>query len=211
MGGIKRGEQGMKAVPIAIVVAVLAASPAAAEAEDAAAQAVAQCVADNDAEGVAALLGTVPGSRPEAKAAKPLLELFGPCENADRSAGGVIEWRERAELAYASARNRLAQGRPAQLAATWAPLSTTGMSADQFDARSQGILTFGACVTRAVPAAAVGLVGSAPGSQEERAAVRAIKPVVGGCAHQGEVYRLEVQNLRLILAEPVYHLLAGTR
>ncbi len=57
----------------------------------------------------------------------------------------------------------------------------------------------------AAPDASVALVRAAPGSVAEHHAVDALRPVVGPCMTRDVTVRLKADDLRSLLAEPIYH------
>lgn len=198
----------------ALLVAPLAGTPATAQVAGgiSAEMDLAQCVADNDSRGVARFLKTVPGSPEERQAARPLVELYGAC-NDNSGATGTFAWRERAELATAAAAARAERTRADVAAAAqqsgWALALPAGPAAGvDYDASSVGLRMFGDCVVRAAPDAALDLLVSQPGGAREAAAIAALKPALGPCLAAGQQISIARENLRLVVGEPLYHLLA---
>jgi hypothetical protein len=173
---------------------------------------VAQCVVDNDQRNVARLLDTVPGSADEQRVAAPLVELYGAC-NDNSLASGTFAWRERAELAAAAAATRAGRGR-AELGAAaqqsgWALAPIAGAAAG-YDASEVGLRMFGDCVVRAAPDASLSLLMSEPGSADEAAAIATLQPQLGSCLYAGQELRIARDDLRLVVGEPLYHLLESS-
>lgn len=66
---------------------------------------------------------------------------------------------------------------------------------------------FGHCVAVNQWAGTLALLASKPDSVEEAAAIKMLTPVLGPCLSEGANITLTPANLRIVLAEPVYHLL----
>jgi len=188
--------------------AALAASPAFAAPDSDAAGA--ECVVDNAGVAVSKLLDTVPGSPAEVQASKAVLAYWGGC-NDNVVASGSLAWRERAALADAALKAKLARRKPDLTAASdkgWSlPLVSGSVAGSDYDATSVGMRQFGDCVVRKEPQAALDLVRSPVGSKEENAAIAALSPSLSGCITAGQNVRLKRDNLRLLLAEPLYHVI----
>lgn len=171
---------------------------------------VAACVVDNDPGDVRSLLKTTPGSPAEAAAAVKVMQYYGAC-NDNGSANGTMAWRERAEIANAALAVRMARKSPDISDATrpgWALAVGNGMVAGRdYDSARVGMRMLGDCAVRAAPQAAVDLVRSAPNSAGERAAIGQLSPVLAPCVPAGQNLRVKRDQLRLIVAEPLYHLL----
>jgi hypothetical protein len=69
---------------------------------------------------------------------------------------------------------------------------------------------FGHCVAVHEWAGARALLLSQPDSQEQRAAVAKLVPVLGPCLSEDVEITLTPENLRRVLAEPVYHIVAAS-
>lgn len=166
---------------------------------------VAECVVDNDPREVRKLLDTVPGSGDEARASRGILVYYGGCSD-NRVATGNLAWRERAEIAYAALENRLDNGRfdatspPPR--ARWALMSTGG------NRKLIAVRQFGDCVVGLAPAGALRLVQSTAGSRDEAAAIDALRPSLNDCLAPRQNFTVKRADLRLIVAEPLYHMLS---
>lgn len=168
---------------------------------------VAQCVVDNDLHDAKILLGTVPGSDGERRAGTKLLDIYGGCSD-NRTVIGQFAWRERAEIANAALLSWLERGRfdvaspPPR--ARWA-LAATGGS---YDRNLVSIRQFGDCVVALNPAGALDLARSARGSADERVAIHALAPALNDCLAPGKNFTVKRDDLRLIVAEPLYHMVS---
>ena len=171
---------------------------------------IAACVVDNDAADVRKLLNTVPGSPAEAAAAKPVMGYYGGC-NDNKGAGGVLAWRDRAEIANAALIKRMGKKTPDVAAASqpgWAlDIGKGKVAGADYNAAAVGTRMFGDCVVRAAPQAAVDLARSDVGGAAERTAIEQLSPVLAPCIPAGQNMRVKRADLRLLVAEPLYHLL----
>ena len=171
---------------------------------------IAACVVDNDAADVRVLLKTVPGSPAEAAAAKPVMQYYGGC-NDNKAMGGAIAWRERAEIANAALIKRIGKRSPDVSAAGqpgWAlDIGKGKVAGADYDAVAVGTRMLGDCVVRAAPQAAADLARSETASAAERAAIDQLSTVLAPCIPAGQNIRVKRTELRLIVAEPLYHLL----
>jgi hypothetical protein len=77
------------------------------------------------------------------------------------------------------------------------------------DAKSITLMDFGHCIAVHQWQGTVGLLAAPAGSQEERVAVRQLRPVLGPCLPAQAKIEMTAANLREIVAEPVYHILNG--
>ncbi|HEX8302287.1 hypothetical protein [Sphingomonas sp.] len=182
---------------------LLIGAPAQASADTA--MSIATCVADSEPRGVRKLLSTLPGSDDEARASRKLAVAYDACR-------GTV-WYD-----FADARALLAvaimagsANRPGSVAASpWYASAISGRSVGvDYSAAEVARQQYGTCIAAAAPSASAQLVMAAPGSAEERAAIGALKPVLGGCIVQGQTVKLTASNLRLMLAEPLYHATAN--
>jgi len=172
---------------------------------------VAECVVDNDMNDVRALLRTVPGSQAEAKATKQVLVYYGGCNDNKVMAGGFA-WRERAEIAEAAAASLLTRGQPDVAAAAgqadWAFALPKGVQPAGYDSSNVGMRMLGDCVLRANPQVTLALLRSNRGSAAETAAIAGLSGNFASCLTAGQTVKLKRQDLRLVVAEPLYHLLS---
>jgi hypothetical protein len=174
---------------------------------------IAACVVDNDMTTVRSLLKTVPGSPTEAKVAVKLLDLYGGCNNNTSVLGGFA-WRERAEIAEAAAIHVLEHGKTPDVAAaateiSWAfALPAGAKPSTDYDTNSVGMRMLGDCIVRANPRGALALVRADRGSAAEAAAITGLSGNFASCLTAGQTFKLKRQDLRLVVAEPLYHLLS---
>ena len=176
----------------------------------------ADCAVGEKPWAVGSLLNTLPGSEEEARAARhvaPAFEICGGKLTIDQRSQSLSNGR--AYLAAAMA-ERLLDKRGANLsnvsAEPWYASAIGARKSTQgYDATSIGMQAFGTCVVHAAPDASVALLRSSEGSAEERAAVRGIKPILAGCLYDGAPVHISFIQLRLMIAEPLYHVLTDGR
>lgn len=172
---------------------------------------IAACIVDNDAKDVRALLNTLPGSPEERRVGAKVMVYYGGC-NDNSVATGQIAWRERAEIANAALLSRLDSVRFDAVSPTregWKLAMAEGKTAGtDYDAGSVSMRQFGDCVVAIAPAAAFRLARSPRNSGEEAAAITALSPTLGDCIAPGQNFKVRRADLRLIVAEPLYHLIA---
>ncbi len=176
----------------------------------------AECTVEQDHGNVAALLRTLPGSPEESRAARKLAEIFAACgAELNISAYSQGLYNGRADLAAAAAAHALGRQAPSFPAAPLAPWYKSAIAGRSpgsgYDPVSLGMQEFGTCVVGAAGDASARLVRSSAGSAEERDAIGAIKPVLAGCVVQGQPMHMTLDQLRLLVAEPVYHVVADGR
>jgi hypothetical protein len=170
---------------------------------------VAQCVVDNDTHDARTLLATLPGSNDERRASAKLMDIYGGCSD-NRAVTGQIAWRERAEIANAALLNWLERGRfdaaspPPR--ARWALAVGDGQAG--YDRSLVSIRQFGDCVVALDSADALRLARSERGSGGERAAITALVPALNDCLAPGKHFTTKRDDLRLIVAEPLYHMMS---
>ena len=210
----------MKYLPVMIAaLAVSVATVASAEQGPAAvtlSRSTAECTVGQGHGFVVALLRTLPGSPEEDKAARRVAPLYNAC-------GAELEisrWSQglyngRAALAAAEVSRELAKGRSAGSDGAVTPWYTAAIAGKPqglgYDATSLGMQAFGTCVVGAARDPSARLVAAAAGSAEERAAIAAIKPVLAGCIAQGKPMHMTLDQLRLMVAEPLYHVITDGR
>ncbi|MBN8815108.1 MAG: hypothetical protein J0J06_06640 [Sphingomonas sp.] len=172
---------------------------------------IAACMVDNDATDVRKLLDTMPGSPSEAVAAKPILEYYGGC-NDNKAVSGALAWRDRAEIANAALIKRMGKKSFDIAAASqpgWALEIGAGKTpGTDYDAAAAGTRMFGDCIVRAALQAAVDLARSAPGGVAEKTAIDRLSIVLAPCVPAGQNMKVKRADLRLLVAEPLYHLMA---
>ncbi|MEO5937804.1 MAG: hypothetical protein ABIQ43_02205 [Sphingomonas sp.] len=172
--------------------------------------AVAECVVDNDFRDVRAMLNTLPGSPEERRAGAKIMVFYGGC-NDNKVVTGQIAWRERAEIANAALLSRIGGSRfdaAAPARDGWKLAVAGKVAGTDYDAGSASMRQFGDCVVAIAPAAALRLARSTRDSGEESAAIAALSPTLGDCIAPGQNFKVKRADLRLIVAEPLYHLLA---
>ena len=176
-------------------------------------RATAECAMTESPAPVYELLATLPGSSSEQRAAKRLASVYSSCSGdsfgLSLSNGTQGLYNGRADLAAAAASVSLRDGRRVAAAGgvkAWYLNSTAGTTAGRgYGAVALGMQEFGTCVLNAAPDAAANLVQSAAGSEAERQALDAIKPVLSGCVVSGKPLSMKRDQLRLMIAEPLYH------
>ena len=176
-------------------------------------RATAECVMTESPDQVRDLLATLPGSSREQRAAKRLTSVYSSCSGdsfgLSMSSGGQGLYNGRADMAAAAATVVLRGGRraatPGGLKAWYLNAMAGQMAGRGYDPVALGMQEFGTCVLNAAPDAAASLVQSAAGSAAERQALDAIKPVLAGCVVQGKPISMKRDQLRLMIAEPLYH------
>jgi hypothetical protein len=173
---------------------------------------IAECVVDNDKANVRALLKTVPGSPTEAKVIEKLLVFYGGCSD-NKRATGTFSWRERAEIAEAALVGTLDRKGPDIVAAVgqegWGlALPSSSKASVDYDPVNVGVRTLGDCIVRANPQGALALVRTDRGSAAETAAVNGLSGNLAACLPAGQTLKLKRQDLRLVVAEPLYHVMS---
>ena len=172
--------------------------------------AVAECVVDNDIREVRLLLNTLPGSPEERRIGAKVMAFYGGC-NDNKIVAGRLAWRERAEIANAALMWRLARS-PFDPAATprngWKLAVSGKVAGTDYDAGSASMRQFGDCIVAIDPAAALRLARSSPNGSDEAAAIKILAPTLNDCLAPGVNFKLKRADLRLVVAEPLYHLIA---
>ncbi|MEO5493854.1 MAG: hypothetical protein ABIR08_07485 [Sphingomonas sp.] len=171
---------------------------------------IATCVVDNDLKDVRTLLNTLPGSPEERRAGERILVYYGGC-NDNTVVTGQIAWRERAEIANAALLLRLdgALDAASPTREGWKLAMASGKTAGtDYDAGSVSMRQFGDCVVAIAPVAALRLARSPRDGGDEASAIAALSPTLGDCIAPGQNFKVKRADLRLILAEPLYHLIA---
>jgi hypothetical protein len=209
----------MKAIAIAVAAAALPlVATGAAAADDSGklreTRATAECVVEQQPAKVTALLRTLPGSEAESSVAKDLGEIYTACSG-DKYALTISRWSQSlyngrpamaAAAASAAADERGANVARLSEATLWYTNAIAGKRAGSgYDAVSLGMQEFGTCVVKAAPGGALQLVRSRAGTTAETQALAAIRPVLAGCVVQGKPISMKRDQLRLMIAEPLYH------
>jgi len=172
----------------------------------------AECTVREDARALRELLQTLPGSEAEARASKRLALTFSACSS--ETVGLAITphgqglYNGRADLAAAAIPRAGAWlgGAAAASLTPWYVGRIVGKTPNKdYDGVSLGLQEVGTCVVKAAPDASARLVQAVSGSDAERGALTEIRAVLPGCVVQGEPISFKRDQLRLIVAEPLYH------
>jgi hypothetical protein len=178
---------------------------------------MARCVASRRPDLARRWLAMLPGTPEERQLILSQVDDLGLCMASNElvTAGFDIRFQPRLlrrPLALAVVRRRLAQTpatAPVGLdAEPWFVSRIAGLAPSAaLDRGSLIIQDFGHCVVlRAWPDARA-LFAAAPDSAEEATVVRRLTPVLGPCLSEGVTINITRRNLRLVLAEPFYHLI----
>ena len=172
---------------------------------------VATCVADNDIGDIRALLKTVPGSPAESRITVKLIAFYGGCDD-NKVASGAFNWHERAELAEAAVLNLLGRKAPNLVDAVgqsgWAfAMPANAKTSVDYDAVSVGVRMMGDCLVRTNPQVSLTLLQSERGSTGEATAINELSGNIASCIPAGQTLKLKRTDLRLVVAEPLYHVL----
>ncbi|WP_066824951.1 hypothetical protein [Sphingomonas mali] len=170
----------------------------------------AECVVDNDIRDVRALLKTVPGSPSETEATSKVLVYYGGCSD-NKMAAGTFSWRERAEIAEAALAPMLRKSPDVAGAVArdgWALAMPANAKPADYAAVTIGVRMMGDCLVRANPQGSLALLRSDRGSADEASAINSLSGNIAACVPAGQLLKLKRQDLRLVVAEPLYHLLS---
>jgi hypothetical protein len=180
---------------------------------------MARCIADRRPELVRRWLAMLPGTREELALLRREEPDFSFCLG-DREldmAGRSLRFQPRAArrpVALAVVERGLSQApNEAPLppdSDPWFVAPMAAMSAQtRVDRGSLAVQDFGHCVALRAWADTRALFATEANSPAESAAVRRLAPVLGPCLAEGANIRITHRNLRLILAEPFYHIMAA--
>ena len=183
---------------------------------------IADCALDRQPGKVRKWLDALPGSTEERKAISALTEDLGTCLGSNQQvvfAGKAVKFHPRAlrrplaaAVALRELRNSGEAGSPNIAADPWFVAKLAGLpTGERIDRPTLIIQDFGHCVAQQRWPATRSFLLSAPGSAEEKAAMQALRPVLPSCLSEGLTLSLQPDNLRVVLAEPVYHILADGR
>jgi hypothetical protein len=181
---------------------------------------MARCIADRRPELVRRWLALLPGTREELALLRRESPDFSFClEDRNLSMEGrSLRFQPRAArrpVALAVVEHRLAQA-PAEAplppdSDPWFVVPMAAMSAQmQVDRGSLAVQDFGHCVALRAWTDTRALFATEANTPAESAAVRRLTPALGPCLTEGVNIRVTHRNLRLILAEPFYHLMTAT-
>jgi hypothetical protein len=181
---------------------------------------IARCVAARRPDFVRRWLAILPGTREEFDLINREREDLGLCLDDDQLVmdGRTVRFHPRAlrrPVALAFVERRLAQAPgAAPLPADsepWFMALAAGIGArTQLDRRALAVQDFGHCVALAAWADTRALFATRANSDAESAAVRRLTPALGPCLTEGVNITITHRNLRLLLAEPFYHLMTAT-
>jgi len=178
---------------------------------------MARCVASRRPDLVRRWMALLPGTAEERQLVLSQVDDLGLCTESNELvlAGHEIRFQPRLlrrPLALAVVRRRLAQT-PAvapvgQDAEPWFSSRIAGLGPDAaLDRGSLATQDFGHCVVLHAWPDARALFAAALDSAEEASVVQRLTPVLGPCLSEGVTINITRRNLRLILAEPFYHLI----
>lgn len=178
---------------------------------------MARCVANRRPDLARRWLNTLPGVPEERELIARQVEDLSLCLESNEliTAGLEIRFRVRLlrrPLALALVRQGIAQTPAAapvsQDTEPWFLSRITGLAPDApLDRSSLIIQDFGHCVALHAWPDTRALFAAAPDTSEEAAVVQRLTPVLGPCLAEGVTINITRRNLRLILAEPFYHLI----
>ena len=170
----------------------------------------AACVVDNDIRDVRTLLKTVPGSPSETEVTNKVLAYYGGCSD-NKVAAGTFSWRERAEIAEAALAPMLRKTPDVTAAVArdgWALTIPASAKPADYAAVTVGVRMMGDCLVRANPQGSLALLRSGRGSADEASAINGLSGNIAACVPAGQLLKLKRTDLRLVVAEPLYHLLS---
>jgi hypothetical protein len=180
---------------------------------------MARCIAVRRPEFVQRWLITLPGTPQERDLVNGELDDMTNCLDDDRLVmdSRTLRFERRAlrrPVALATVERGLARAPasapvPPESEPWFVPL-IAGMSPQtQLDRGSLAVQDFGHCVALRAWADTRALFATRASSEEESAAVRRLAPALGPCLTEGVSITITHRNLRLLLAEPFYHLMTG--
>lgn len=178
---------------------------------------IADCLLDRHAEMAARWIGTLPGTAEEMKLFSGITEDLGLCMSMNKH---LVLDNKRVSFKAITLRNPVATALATRILAKLPrsfvpdaaaePWFEVQLKAHPAGARiDRGALArddYGHCVATRKWAGSRDLLLSSPGSPEEQAAIGQMMPVLGPCLTEGTSLQLTAANIRLMLAQPVYHL-----
>jgi hypothetical protein len=178
---------------------------------------IADCLLGRHPALAATWLATLPGTAEERKLLIGISDDLGDCMSMDRllvlenKSVGFQPVSLRIPIAMALATKALARlprnYAPDPAAPPWFEAKLkTHLAGAKIDRVSLARDDYGHCVATRKWAGSRDLLLSKPGSPEEGAAIRQLRPVLGPCLTEGSTLQLTPANIRLMLAQPVYHL-----
>jgi hypothetical protein len=181
---------------------------------------IAECLLDRHPALAAKWLGTLPGTAEERSLLNGISDDLGNCMSMDRllvldnKRVGFQPVSLRIPVAIALATTtltKLPRGFAPDAAAQ--PWFEAGLKIHPAGARIDQVSLarddYGHCVATRKWAASRDLLLSKAGSPQEKAAIKQLLPVLGPCLTAGSTLQLTPANIRLMLAQPVYHLAKG--
>lgn len=182
---------------------------------------MARCVVARRPHLVRQWFALLPGTPEESQLLRSQTEDLSLCLESDRLVldGHSIRFQSRAfrrPVALAFVERRLSEApREAPLQAAAEPWFMARIArlapAAPLDRGSLVVQDFGHCVALRAWQDTRALFATATDSAEEAAAVRRLMPVLGPCLSEGVTINITRRNLRLMLAEPFYHLMIVAR
>jgi hypothetical protein len=183
----------------------------------AALQKAADCMVQRQPAKVEGWLATLPGTREESAHIDKMTEDAATCLGSDRHlvlAGKEVTFSPRTmrQLLAVAMANRALRASPATpaLDPDGQPWFAEALGllppGTRLDVQALAMGDFGHCVAVRDWAGSRALLLSAPGSSDERAALKKLTPSLGPCLTEDSKLTLTAGNIRAILAEPVYHL-----
>ena len=176
--------------------------------------AVAACVVEQKPALVADLLSTLPGSDREARAADRLAAVYTACSDnkfklaISKYSQGLYNGRSSLAAAAALAamdRRTIDPSRIRDVQVWYANTVVGRAPGNDYSAAALAAQEFGTCVVKAAPDSAVQLLRFKAGSAEERQPLSAIMSVLPGCIFSGKPVSMKRDQIRLMIAEPLYH------
>lgn len=181
---------------------------------------MARCIAARRPDFVQRWLTTLPGTGEKREQVNGELDDMANCLDDDRLVmdGRTLRFERRTlrrPVALAMVERRLARAPatapvPPDSDPWFAPLVTSMSARTPLDRGSLAVQVFGHCVALTAWADTRALFMTRAHSDAESAAVRRLTPALGPCLTEGVNITITHRNLRLLLAEPFYHLMAAT-
>jgi hypothetical protein len=181
---------------------------------------MARCVVARRPDLVSTWMVTLPGTREERELVRAQADDLSACMDSNELVldGRTLSFQPRTlrrpvALAYAERKVSEAPEQSPASATTdpWFMTRLASLPQDaSVDRMSLGIQDFGHCVVVNAWSDARALFRASAGSEEEAATVRRLTPALGPCLTEGATINITRRNLRLLLAEPFYHVLTAT-
>ena len=183
---------------------------------------VADCLVDRHPALAAKWLGMLPGTSEERALLNGISDDLGNCMAMDRllvldnKSVGFRAIALRIPVATALATRSLAKlplsFAPNAAAQPWFEARLKAHPAGaKIDQVSLARDDYGHCIATRNWAGSRDLLLSVPGGPREKEAIKRLMPVLGPCLTAGSTLQASPANIRLVLAQPVYHLAAGAK